>query len=52
VGWGVGDLFRAGQFHDFSQIHDSGSLRKVFDNIEVMRNKEHGQVFFLLKRLQ
>ena len=52
MGWVVGDFFGAGEFNYFPQIHDSGSLGKVFDDIEIMRNKKHGQVFFLLERLQ
>lgn len=38
-----------GQLHHFSQIHDADSVADMADNTQIMRNKQIGQVEFILQ---
>ena len=40
------------QFHDPSQIHNGNTIADMFDDAQVMRNKNIGQMIFFLKLIQ
>ena len=44
VAWMAENVAGFGNFHNFSEIHDSQPMADVFDNQEVVGNKEIGQI--------
>ena len=49
---GIEEIFRCSNLGEFSKIHHGNTVRQVLHHIQIMRNKQIGQMEFLLEVAQ